>query len=110
MPYAEAAASKLRRLALAAVSRGTRMAFFRRRLAEVIEDEHPDAGSQTGLGAFPVDLSADVVQTAVFALTNFVQRVPHLGFEPDAGPPVRECNVPANKRRHLAQKNSLGEI
>ena len=83
------------------------MSLLRRRSAKIVQNEDPDAGGEAGLRALPVDLRADVVQAPGFAIADFGQGIPHLRFQTNTGPPIRERHITANESRHTPPKESL---
>lgn len=83
------------------------VSLFRSGSAKVAQNENPDAGGQAGLRALPINLPADIVQASGFPCADFAQSIPHLRFQTNTGPPIRERHITANESRHTPPKESL---
>lgn len=74
---------------------------------KVIEDIDTHTGRQSGLSALTINLRTDIVNRPGLTATDFVERIPHFRFQPDARTSVRKRDVTTDKSRHKPPSENL---
>lgn len=74
---------------------------------EIIEDKDTHTGRQSGLSPFTIDLRTEIMNRPGLTGTDFVERIPHFRFQPDARTSVRKRDVTTDKSRHKPPREYL---
>ncbi len=69
---------------------------------EITDDERANRCRQRGCAPALVDRSTELVPAHTLAVADFVQGVPHVGFEPEAGTPPADGDVAIDERAGTA--------